>query len=157
MMQQSLRESDHETYVLIAGGGMVGASLALMLASLELRVALVEAFAVESAEQPSFDERNTAISNGSRRVFEALKVWPLIERDATPIRRIHVSDRGRFGFARIDASELGLPALGYNVPNRRLGEAVWHQLRQSKVNLVAPARVLTATLASGHQQVECEH
>ena len=94
--------------VAISGGGLVGASLALALAKLRLKVALIEAMPFGVAEQPSFDERSTALSNGSRRIFEQLGVWPLMEREATPIRRIHVSDRGRFGFARIDAKEQGL-------------------------------------------------
>jgi 2-octaprenyl-6-methoxyphenol hydroxylase len=144
-----------EVDVLIAGGGMVGASLAAMLASLDLRVMLVEAFPVGSAGQPSFDERHTALSNGSRRALEVLDVWPLVAREATPIQKIHVSDRGRFGFARIDARELGLTALGYNVPNRRLGEALWRKLERSRVEVLAPARVASATLVDGYQRVEC--
>jgi 2-polyprenyl-6-methoxyphenol hydroxylase-like FAD-dependent oxidoreductase len=48
---------------------------------------------------------------------------------ATAIRKIHVSDQGRFGFARIDAAEQGLEAMGYVVPNRALGRALWTQLQ----------------------------
>src|SRR5262245_58947191 len=100
--------------VLIAGGGMVGASLALALAPLGLRVGLIEVSVPGSGEtHASFDERTTALSNGSRRTYQALGVWPLIEREVTPIKRIHVSDRGRFGFARLDAQDEGLDALGY--------------------------------------------
>ncbi len=47
---------------------------------------------------------------------------------ATPIAKIHVSDQGRFGFARIDAAEQGLAAMGYVVPNRALGSALWSRL-----------------------------
>jgi 2-octaprenyl-6-methoxyphenol hydroxylase len=104
--------------VAIVGGGLVGASLALALAQLQLSVTLFEAHPFGVAEQPSFDDRTTAISNGSRRIFEGIGLWPLLERDATPIRRIHVSDQGRFGFARIDAEEQQLAALGYVLTNR---------------------------------------
>ena len=38
-----------------------------------------------------------------------------------PIRDIHVSDAGRFGFARLDAAEQGLEAFGYIAANRRIG------------------------------------
>src|SRR5271156_5158996 len=58
--------------IAIVGGGMVGASLAVALAPLGLKVALVEAVAYDSASQPSFDERTTALSNGSRRNLETL-------------------------------------------------------------------------------------
>jgi 2-octaprenyl-6-methoxyphenol hydroxylase len=117
--------------VAIVGGGMVGASLAVALAPLGLKVAVVEAVPHDSASQPSFDERTTALSNGSRRILETLGVWAAVEASATPIRKIHVSDQGHFGFARIDASELRLAAMGHVVPNRALGRALWSRLRDS--------------------------
>src|SRR5262245_9624468 len=127
--------------VAICGGGLVGATLALALAQLGLGVVLIEAHPFGTSGQPSFDDRHTAISNGSRRIFEALGVWPLLEREATAIRRIHVSDRGRFGFARLDAAEQGLQALGFVVVNRAIGAALWQRLGQSTVRVMAPARV----------------
>ena len=44
-----------------------------------------------------------------------------MEREATPIRRIHVSEQGRFGVARIDAAEQGLEALGLRAAEPRHG------------------------------------
>src|SRR5512137_2481224 len=127
----------------IVGGGLVGASLALSLAPLGLRIALVEAVPpVQGGQHPSFDERTTALANGTIRTFKTLGVWAAMEREAAPIRRIHVSDRGRFGTARIDAAEQGLEALGYVVPNRVIGAALWAGLaRASNVTVIAPARV----------------
>jgi 2-octaprenyl-6-methoxyphenol hydroxylase len=114
--------------VAIVGGGMVGASLAAALENLGVTTALIEAVPHDAASQPSFDERTTALSNGSRRILETLNVWPAVAADATPIARVHVSDRGQFGFARIDAADQGLPALGFVVPNRSLGSALWAAL-----------------------------
>jgi 2-octaprenyl-6-methoxyphenol hydroxylase len=141
--------------VAIVGGGLVGASLALALAQIDLKVALVEAHLWNSQTQPSFDDRTTALSNGSRRIFEGLDVWPLVERDATPIRRIHVSDRGRFGFARLDAEEQGLSALGFVLTNRVMGAALWRRLRESGIQMLAPARVTGMHLDDGRQIIEC--
>src|ERR1700738_579464 len=107
--------------IAIVGGGMVGASLAVALAPLGLKIALIEEIPHGNVTHPSFDERTTALSNGSRRILETLGVWPAVEPQATAIRKIHVSDQGRFGFARIDAAEQGLTAMGYVVPNRALG------------------------------------
>jgi len=132
--------------VAIVGGGMVGASLAVALAPLGLKVALVEAVAPGSKLQPSFDERTTALSNGSCRILNALGVWPGIQPHATPIRKIHVSDRGRFGFARIDAAEQGLAAMGHVVPNRALGMALWSRLEAgADVHIHCPAEVSCVT------------
>ena len=132
--------------IAIVGGGMVGASLAVALQPLGLKIALVEAVAFGSAAQPSFDERTTAISNGSRRILETLGVWPGVSQSATPIRKIHVSDQGRFGFARIDAAEQGLAARGYVVPNRALGAALWSRLQSSSaIRIICPAQVARVT------------
>jgi 2-octaprenyl-6-methoxyphenol hydroxylase len=134
--------------VAIVGGGMVGASLAVALAPLGLKVAVVEAVPHDSASQPSFDERTTALSNGSRRILETLGVWAGVESSATPIRKIHVSDQGHFGFARIDASELGLAAMGHVVPNRALGQALWSRLRAGAgVHVHCPAEVSRVSAA----------
>ena len=131
----------------IAGGGLVGASLALALAPLGLRIALVEGVAPGRGEHPSFDERTTALANGTVRVFRSLDVWRHMEREATPIRRIHVSEQGRFGTARIDAAEQGLEALGYVLPNRVIGAGLWEGLRACPtVELIAPARATGSSL-----------
>jgi 2-octaprenyl-6-methoxyphenol hydroxylase len=134
--------SGDEFDLVIAGGGMVGASLAVALGGLGVRAALIEAVPFGSAAQPSFDERTTALSNGSRRILETLGVWPDVAPAATPIARIHVSDRGQFGFARIDAREQGLAALGYVVPNRALGAALWSRLQNGReLSVLSPAEI----------------
>ena len=124
--------------VALCGGGLVGATLALALAELGLSVVLIEAHPFGTFGQPSFDDRTTALSNGSRRIFEALGVWPLLEREATAIRRIHVSDRGRFGFARLDAAEQGLGALGFVVMDEMFD--CWTVGKRSR----RPVRILCA-------------
>ncbi|HEY6645261.1 2-octaprenyl-6-methoxyphenyl hydroxylase [Povalibacter sp.] len=142
--------------VAIAGGGLVGASLALALSALKLKVVLIEAHPFGSVDQPSFDDRTTALSNGSRRIFEGIDVWPLIEREATPIKRIHISDQGRFAFARIDAQEQHLQALGFVVINRIMGAALWQRLQEEAVTLLAPARVVSSELKGACRELRCE-
>ncbi len=142
--------------LLICGGGLVGASLALMLKPLGLRVALIEATAFDGTTHPSFDERTTALSNGSRRVFEAIGVWSLLQRTATPIKRIHISDQGRFGFARLSAQEQGLAALGYVVPNWQMGAALWQRLAEEHIEVIAPARVAQLEAATEQRVIHIE-
>lgn len=133
--------------VAIVGGGMVGASFALALRATSLRVLLIEGVPADSAAQPSFDERTTALGNGSRQIFESLGVWQAMSAEAVPIRSIHVSDAGRFGVARLDAQEQGVGAFGYVVPNRVIGRVLWQALRDTpNVTLVVPAKVCGATL-----------
>ncbi len=133
-----------ETFDLaIIGGGMVGASLAVALGGLGARVAVIEAVAHDSALQPSFDERTTALSNGSRSILETLGVWSVVSPAATPISKIHVSNQGHFGFARIVAAEQGLAAMGFVVPNRALGAALWSRVASSpEARVFCPAEVV---------------
>ena len=142
--------------VAICGGGLVGATLAIALAQLKLRVTLIESHPFGVIDQPSFDERTTALSNGSRRVFQALDIWPLVEREATPIRRIHISDKGRFGFARIEAEQQGLEQLGHVVVNRAMGAALWQRLQATSVEILAPARVTNVEAHKDRRVVLCE-
>ena len=129
--------------ILIIGGGMVGASLAAALGSLPLRVGLIEAVEFESNAQPSYDDRSVTLAYGSKRIFESLGIWKQIEtRGVTAIKRIHISDRGRFGFTRLDAADAGFEALGYVVENRALGQALKAVLAQTRnLTLICPASV----------------
>ena len=151
--------------VAIVGGGLVGASLALGLAGTGVRVLLIEGVAPDSAAQPSFDERTTALGNASRRILQGLGVWEQVAGEAAAIRAIHVSDAGRFGFARLQAVEHGIDAFGYVVPNRVLGTALWRRLADaSGVDVRVPASIedlditmerayFTVVTASGAREV----
>jgi 2-octaprenyl-6-methoxyphenol hydroxylase len=133
--------TDTRVDVAIIGGGMVGASLAVALAGTGVSTMLVEGTAPGSKTQPSFDDRTTALGNASRRIFEGLGVWERLAPEAAAIRTIHVSDAGRFGFARLNATEQGIDAFGYVVPNRVIGAALWEKLQGAKdVLLRVPAR-----------------
>ena len=99
--------------VAIVGGGMVGASLALALAGTRVRVALIEAVRADAAEQASFDERTTALGNGSQRILDTLGVWAQLAAHAGPVREIQVSEAGQLGAARLRAADQGLAALGF--------------------------------------------
>ena len=133
--------------IVIAGGGMIGSSLALALAPLGLRVAIVEVVPRAASSQPSFDDRSTALSRSTQRMFEAMGLWGDVLAAATPITHIHVSDRGRFGFARIDAQEQGVEALGYVVINRVLGGVLQRSLDDvANLDIVCPARIVAAKL-----------
>jgi 2-octaprenyl-6-methoxyphenol hydroxylase len=134
--------------IVIAGGGMIGTSLALALAPLGLRVAVVEAIARREAAQPSFDDRSTALSRSTQRMFEAMGLWPDIVAASTPIRSIHVSDQGRFGLSHIDAEEQGVESLGYVVINRVLGGVLQDALDDlDDVDVLCPARIVDIDLA----------
>ena len=145
---------DNQYDIVIAGGGMVGSTLALALAPLGLRVAMVETVVRGAALQPSFDDRSTALSRSSQRMFEAMGLWDDIVAASTPITRIHVSDKGRFGFSHIDAEEQGVEALGYVVINRVLGGVLQAALSDvDGLDFLCPARIVAAQLSDGETRV----
>lgn len=138
---------DTDYDLLIVGGGLVGASLACAVADLGLRIGLVEAVPFAAAAQPSYDDRSLALAYGSRRIFEGLGLWPAIQPIATPIVRIHISERGGLGCARLDSRDQGVEALGYVVEARSLGAALADRLNAlSNVELLCPASLETVTV-----------
>lgn len=129
----------------IIGGGLVGASLALALQAgakaRGWRILLVEPFAPGEGFQPSYDARSTALSYGSRQLYERLGLWEAISQRVEPITQIHVSDRGRLGATRLSAEDEGVPALGYVVENAWLGHCLWQALDSEVVSWRCPAEV----------------
>ena len=153
--------------IVIAGGGMVGISLALQLAATlpeDRCITLVEGFALpppaaggRSDYHPSFDARSTALSYSTRLVYESIGVWQELSRWLCPIESIHVSNRGRFGSAVLQAADYDWPALGYVIENAWLGNSLIQQLHlQSRVELLCPARVVAAMPHASGQSITVE-
>lgn len=142
--------TDQEYDIAIVGGGMIGASLALALGNSRYQVVLIEAVPVAgsalataaSSAQPSFNERMTATSPSSKAFFSALQCWDKLESAAATIRRIHVSNEGRFGTTRLSADDIDEPALGYNLANQRYGQVLFDRLAElPNVDVLCPARL----------------
>ena len=132
----------HEHDVLIIGGGLVGASLAIALDGSGLRIALAEAVPPRVDRQASHDERNLALARATVNALDALGVWPHVAVRATPIRRIHVSRQGEFGAARLDAARHGVDAFGAVLPARELGNGLLARLDACRdLTRYAPARL----------------
>lgn len=144
--------------VAIIGGGLVGASLAIALSvssETPLKVALVEAYPLQSkpgekpAYQPSYDARSTALAWGTRQIYEDLGVWDAIKAHVTPIKHIHVSDKGRFGATRLHSDDYQQDALGYVVENHWIGQSLLATIASlNNVELICPDEVV---------DIECSH
>ena len=129
----------HDFDVIIAGAGPVGAALALWLARggiSKSRILLVDG---RSASDAHKDPRMLAISHGSKRLLEQLGVWHA--QLGTPIRRIHVSQRGAFGRTVIDCAEYRVEALGYVVRYGDLVQQFHHALAHQALQVAEASRV----------------
>ena len=145
------QKQKHAYDVVIAGGGMVGASLAVALAGLDLKLALVEAVPLENSGQPSFDDRTIALSRGSRQILDSLALWNGIGERSWPIHKIHVSEQGRFGTAVIDGTEQGIGELGALVPARVLGEILWARIEElDAIDVFCPGRLVEVQASADH-------
>jgi 2-octaprenyl-6-methoxyphenol hydroxylase len=143
--------------LLIIGGGMVGASLACALGNQPLRVGVIEAIPFRSESQPSYDDRSIALAYGARKIFEGMGLWQQVQKIVTPIKKIHVSDRGHFGATRMDAAREGYPALGYVVENRHIGQLFANTLASlPNVELICPAKLQNFTINADEAEVVIE-
>lgn len=136
--------------VVIVGGGPVGSALVLALRDSGLRIVLLEARAAGGG-----DARPLALSYGSRLILERLGVWPALAAEATPIRNIHVSQRGGFGRVGLTAAEAGFPELGYVVDYGRVAQVLAQAAAATTAQCLTGARV-TATHGDDPARVEYE-
>jgi 2-octaprenyl-6-methoxyphenol hydroxylase len=135
--------------VLIVGGGLVGSTLAYALAQTKISTVLLEERNPSFLEQPSFDDRVTALANGSQRILQGLGLWADLAEVVEPIKSIHISERGRFGVSRIMAEEEGVSALGYTIENRVLGSTIWSQLSElDSLTCLAPAKLDSVSIGT---------
>lgn len=145
LMADISETANAQTYdVLIVGGGMVGASLAVALQPLNIKVGMVEAFEFGGVGQPSYDDRSIALSYGSSRIFSGMGLWEELQTKTTAIKEIEVSDRGHFGTTRLNANQEKVPALGYLVESRILGKLLYDELMKTddgSIDQFVPARV----------------
>lgn len=125
--------------IAIIGGGMVGVTLALMLARElpQLQVVLIEGqrFPALDITKPlpytaGFDARNTALSRRTVQAFTELGLWQQLQPHATPIHQIHISDRGHFGLSRLRAEEEQVESFGQVMENAWLGVVLLAALKQ---------------------------
>jgi len=146
--------------LIIIGGGMVGASLAISLAEQPLRIALVESAPLnnKTSAPPNYDDRAIALSFGARRIFEGMGLWTDIAPHSTAINHIHVSDQGRFGFTRLDAEQEKVDALGYVVTARQLGATLMDKLQQcANLTLISPATLTDLIFDTGSVTATIQH
>ena len=114
--------------VVIAGGGMVGLTLALALAQGGLEVVLADPLTPEQMSDQRFDGRVSALAFASVRMLRVLGLWERLAPDAQPILDIVVTD-GQLGRSaspfslHFDHNEIG-ETLGYIVENRHIRQAL---------------------------------
>jgi 2-octaprenyl-6-methoxyphenol hydroxylase len=115
--------------ILIVGGGLNGPALALALAQAGLSVTVIDAQPRARLEGADFDGRAYALALGSKRMLDALGIWPAVAAHSQPILDIIASD-GRPGegaapfFLHFDHAEIEEGPMGHMVEDRFLRRAL---------------------------------
>ncbi len=135
--------------LIIAGGGLAGLALALLVQPAGRRVLLVDGQLPISDTVAGFDDRSLALSPSTAAILADAGVWEAVAAEAAAITDIHVSDRGRFGRCLLSAAALQRPALGHVAELRSLGRILIGAVRERRAaELAVPARVI------GHEPLE---
>lgn len=139
--------------VIIVGGGMVGLSLALMLAKANIAVKLLEAIKYPNYDDAdlapyhsSFDARNSALSRRSVQIYQELGLWDALQEHATPILEVHITEQGSFGKARLKAEQEKVESFGQVIENAWLGRVLLTEVRkQPLIELIDGVQVTSLT------------
>lgn len=133
--------------LVIAGGGMVGSTLACALSDADLKIALLESAPLERIRPgEETDLRVSAVNRASQRIFAAVGAWSgMTAWRVSPFRDMRVWDAGGFGQIHFDSATIGEPLLGWIIENRVIQYALLERARQlPAVDLLCPAALETA-------------
>jgi 2-octaprenyl-6-methoxyphenol hydroxylase len=135
---------------LIVGGGHAGLLLALALDRAGLPVTVIEAEPVPAVLDAPFDGRALALMYGSKRVLDALGLWPACADAAEPVWGVRVADRGSGASVAYDAREVGPHPFGYGIENRILRQRLLALAqRRPGITIIAPARLARIERSAG--------
>ncbi|MEQ8667309.1 MAG: UbiH/UbiF/VisC/COQ6 family ubiquinone biosynthesis hydroxylase [Rhodospirillales bacterium] len=118
------RPSVIDTEVVIVGGGLVGGTLACLLAGVGVPSVLVDRAPVEAGLDPAFDGRASSIAVSSHRALRSAGLWPALEAVVNPIEDIRVSDGASPLFLHYDHRDVGDEPFGYMIENRHIRHAI---------------------------------
>ena len=139
--------------VIIVGGGMVGLSLALMLAKQNIAVKLLEAIKYPNYDDvnlapyhSSFDARNSALSRRTVQIYQELGLWSALQEHATPIFEVNITEQGSFGKARLKAEQEKVESFGQVIENAWLGRVLLTEVqKQTLIELIDGVQVTQLT------------
>jgi ubiquinone biosynthesis UbiH/UbiF/VisC/COQ6 family hydroxylase len=129
--------------VLVVGAGPSGLSLALSLAALDLRIAVIECQDAAAIAAPADDGREIALTHGSMRILRTLGAaagWS--DEEVSPIRAAQVSNGRSTRFLDFRAPSAASGPLGYLVANRHIRRELYRSVQaQPRIALLCGRRI----------------
>ena len=130
--------------VAIVGGGVVGATLACLLADAGVSVVVIDGVAHHPARDEPYDLRTYSLTPASRRILSAIGAWQRLDLGrVTAYHGMHVWDGARGGAIDFDAADNGRSALGYIVELSNLQQALAGALQARPILQTQPGLVDT--------------
>ncbi|HAW48064.1 MAG TPA: 2-octaprenyl-6-methoxyphenyl hydroxylase [Roseovarius sp.] len=129
------RGMDHDSDLLIVGGGLNGPALALAAARAGLSSTVIDALPEPARKNAAFDGRAYALALASVRLLRNLGVWERVAENAQPMLEIKVSD-GRAGqgaspfFMHFDHAEIEEGPMGHMLEDRFLRRALMEAMAE---------------------------
>jgi 2-octaprenyl-6-methoxyphenol hydroxylase len=150
--------------VIIVGGGMVGLSLALMLAKAKIGVKLLEAIKYPNYDDvnlapyhSSFDARNSALSRRSVQIYQELGLWDALQEHAVPILEVNITEQGSFGKARLLADQEKVESFGQVIENAWLGRVLLTEVKKEPlIELIDGVQVSSLTQDADFAYIEAK-
>jgi 2-octaprenyl-6-methoxyphenol hydroxylase len=118
--------------IAIVGGGLVGLSAALALQKPDVNITVLESSSQQQQDSSGLNARSIALSYASIQVFKALALAQEIKKQASPIKAIHISSRGRWGVTRLHALDYELDAMGYVIESQKLSTILLDRVQHCK-------------------------
>ena len=117
----------HKYDIIIVGAGFIGLTLSLMLSKSGLKVCLLE-----KKKKTLNDNRTTAISQGTKRIFEKLELWKYLKKNVQPIKKIVISESDNFDYIDFNSKSLDEGNLGFIVENFFFRKVLFNQVKKNK-------------------------
>lgn len=142
-----------EQQVLIAGGGHVGLSFALLLAHHGIASTLLEKNSYptispndDSNRSHYLDSRNTALSRRTVQIYQEIGLWDELQSHACRIDAVQISEQGSFGRAQLNKAEERVESFGQVMENAWLGRKLLLAAQQEPlITLIDNASVSAVT------------
>ncbi len=139
-----------EQQVLIAGGGHVGLSFALLLAHHGVASTLLEKMSYpkispndDSTRSHYLDSRNTALSRRTVQIYQEIGLWDELQSHACRIDAVQISEQGSFGRAQLNKTEEQVDSFGQVMENAWLGRKLLLAAQQEPlITLIDNANVI---------------
>jgi len=147
----------HDCQAAVVGAGPAGLAGVLSLAHVGADVALIGP-PPPQASAASAETRTAALLVGSVELLKTLKIFDRLVPEAAPLKAIRIIDASRSLIRAPDiefrASELGLPAFGYNIANTALVEALYARAREV-LGTIIPSTVERVTIENESVRLDC--